>query len=630
MSVDGRRSRASMSRSGAAPQSTRVAIPFFSELPVPLPNLDALRITDVFARAYYASLHTTLPTAPPAGETASSGVDAVPLKAYVPSAEIASAADEHRTTGEVFCAAVARELVESAANLFASRSLDRLVDAYTACAAWDDMRDVVATSFSPQDYGDITVEHRPHSLSVSVAAPCPTNSDGTVATTTTAPTPYFLRSALSLAGVFTRKPSCALAPQTSIISRPLSAGHNVAIEVAHLECPVPPVPVPVDAYCRYVMKVEDALVSPSALSAAQSLHRRGLGRPSGTTRTTKSGDKSASKSSAAPPLLPSPPPQSLLRSGQRGRRVKNKAIGDASHDAALLASRAESRGGHSPVAGSPEPLSDALTTAMQQESPLSFGDFSESVPHPDRSVARVTVTGDVVAQTGGNEPERKHIAKGLSRNSGVVLAVEEDRLWSTGRPRIGLPWTASRKNVVICSVTPPISDADAAVNEEEITPVVEAAAKETTEAPRRRNRGADWKKSSAPDAQSKKEAARAREAWASSFYTTADASEEIPLQNQVQVNPSAGVVVVETNASASPSSTWRSANKAAASSAVVASGGEFIVPTDRMALSSFSDKRATAHRNNGSPSRTKQLNRDNVRTAQVVKAAPALAPRSQH
>ncbi|CAJ1991547.1 hypothetical protein conserved [Leishmania donovani] len=613
MSVDGRRSRASVSRGGAASNSTPASAPFFSEPPVPLPSLDALRTTDVLVRAYYVSLAPTSLRAPPAA-------DAPSVKACEPPAEIVTAAGELKTEGEVFCAALAREVGEAAANLFASRSLDRLVGAYTACAAWDDMRDVVATSFLLQDYGEgVTMTHRPSFLLAATTAP-PKNSDATIATAA-APTPLFLRSALSLAGVSTRTPLCALTPQSLITPPPLSAYHHSASKPTHLLCPVPPASVPMDAYCRYVIAVEEVPVPPSAPDAASPSHRSGLLRPRSTKHGTGHSDKSAAALSTALPLSPSLPPFRPFKRFKRAKRMADKRLPRVSLDAALPAGGAGAHERCVSAAGVQVPSSDALTTAMQQAPPSLLGDNAESLPHAERSGVRVMGIGDSTAQLGGSEVARKHVVKASLRSAGVVLAVEQDRLWSTERACVAPTCRDRRKYGVVCRVEPPPGGgADAAMQDNESVTPAEAAAKDGAEQPRRQGRGTTQRASAAAAAEAK-EAALAREAWISSFYTTAAASEVIPLQDQVQVHPSAGVTVMAANGSASTSPPLRCSNKAAAGNTVVASGGPFAVPADRMALSSFDDKRPAARKGNGGLARTQQPCRDTKRTARPVKAA---------
>ncbi|KAK7199619.1 hypothetical protein NESM_000007000 [Novymonas esmeraldas] len=624
MSSDARKSRASVSRGGGASHAAPAPAPFFSEPPVPLPPLDALRSTDVLVRAYYASLVPQV--AAPAAAATAAGSEAA--RSYLAPAAAAAAAAEVGTAGEVLCAAVAREVVEAAADLFASRSLDRLVGAYTACAAWDDMRDVVATSFLPQDHGEGASS--PPRTACAAGAP---------------PTPLFLRSALSLAGVATRTPSCTLTPQSCISPPPLSAcRHGGDSGPSRLSCPTPPACVPMDAYCRYVLAVEGVPVTAHTLDTTPSALRGANVRRRVTRLAPRSSDKSAAESAVAPSLSPSPPPSGLPKGAKRGKRMGDKHVAASSADASLTP--AGVRGGLESTTGAPAPAFDALTTAMRQAPPSLLGETSQSALHADRSVPRLPGPGgDPAAQTGVGEAEKRHVGRAPPRAGGVVLAVEQDRLWYAERARAAAPRGDRRKDAVSCRVAPPPDEVGAAAAAAaaattaaapgtEAGAAAEAAAKAavtTEESPQQRGRRVTQRgMAGAAAANAKKELTRAREVWTSSFYTTADAAEEIPLQEQVQVCPSAGVTVVATTTAAAALPSARRSNKAAAGATVVASGGEFIVPADRMALAAFDDKRAAARKGNGGPVRAPQLHRDNARTARPVKAASWGPQLSEH
>ncbi|GET91344.1 hypothetical protein, unknown function [Leishmania tarentolae] len=612
MNADGRKSRVSVSRGGATLHSTPASAPFFSESPVPLPSLDTLRTTDILVRAYYVSLAPSSSMTPPAADTSA-------VKECVRPAEIAIAAGAQKTDGEVFCAALAREVVEAAANLFASRSLDRLVGAYAACAAWDDMRDVVATSFLLQDHGDSVIRtHRSGSLVFANGLP-PSSSEATTATAA-ALTPLFLRSALSLAGVSTRTPSCTLTPQSLINPPPLSTYHRSATQPTHLSCPVPPASVPMDAYCRYVMAVEEAPAPPIAPDAVPSSHHSTLLRLRSTRRGTRHLDKSAAESAAPLSLSPSLPPPRQFKRLKRGKRLVEKHLPRASLEEALSESGGGARSRLVSTTSMQAPLSDALTTAMRQAPLPLLGDNAESLSHAERAGVRVVGIGDTTAQPGGSETERKHMVKASLRNGGAMLAVEQDRLWTMERGRVVPTRRDRRKDGVVCRVEPPpSSDTDAAIQDKEPVAPAEAATKDDAGETLQQRRGT-WRRASAAAMLEAKEATLALEAWTSSFYSTADVPEEIPLQDQVQVYPSAGVTVMETNNSGTTSSLRRS-KKADASHTVVACGGPFAVPADRMALSSFDDKRPATRKSNGGLSRTQQPHRDKTRRTRAVKSA---------
>ncbi|CBZ29399.1 hypothetical protein, unknown function [Leishmania mexicana MHOM/GT/2001/U1103] len=385
-----------------------------------------------------------------------------------------------------------------------------------------------------------------------------------------------------------------------------------------------------DAYCRYVMAVEEVPVPSSAPDVPPSFHRNGLLRPRNTKHDTRHTDKSTAESAAALSLSPSLPPSRPFKRFKRGMRMADKRLPRASLDAALPAGGAGAHEKLVSAAGVQAPSSDALTTAMRQ-APLSlFGDNAESLPHAERSGVRVVGIGDSTAQFGGSEVERRHVVKASLRSGGVVLAVEQDRLWSTERARVIPTCRDRRKDGVVCRVEPPSSgSADAEMQDNESAAPAETVAKDSAKQPPRQGRGTRQQASAAATAEVK-EATLAREAWISSLYTTVDASEEIPLQDQVKVNPSAGVTVMATNDSASASPPLRRSNKAAASNTVVASGGPFAVPADRMALSSFDDKRPTARKGNGGVARTQQPFRDTTRVARPVKAAVSETARSGH
>ncbi|KAG5470409.1 hypothetical protein LSCM1_01653 [Leishmania martiniquensis] len=607
MSVDGRKSRASMLRSGATPLSTPAAAPFFSESPVPLPSLDALRKTDVLVRAFYAS---RAPTPPPALPPADSSWEKV---CVLPSA-VVTAVGERETAGEVFCATLAREVVEAAANLFSSRSLDRLVGAYAACAAWDDMRDVVAASFSQQDYGEgVAMSHQQGPLSVATSG-LPPHSDDTAA-----PVPLFLRSALSLAGVSTRTPSCALTPQSSITPPPLCAHHRVPSKPAQLLCPLPPASVPVDAYCRYIMALEAVAAPPTALGLAPSSHSSRLVRLRGTKAGTQYSEKrAAAEKTVKPPLASSPQPPVSIKRSKGGNRMGTLHVTETSDDAALTAPDSGARGGPASGAGVQEPSPDALTTAMRLAPPVLFGDSAENLPHAERSVVRVLDTGSSTAQPGNSETEKRHAVKVSPRGGGVMLVVE-DRLLSVERTHAALLRSDSRKDGVVCRVASPLGDTDAATEEEESAVQAGASSKDATEEPSQRDRRTKRHASAVAAAQAK-EATRAREEWLSSFYATADTAAVAPLLDQVQVYPSAGVTVMAANDSAAAPSPRRSANKTAVGNTVLTSGGEFQVPADRMALCSFDDRGAPLRKGNGTSARAPQPHRDNTLAARPIKA----------
>ncbi|KAG5470824.1 hypothetical protein CUR178_02128 [Leishmania enriettii] len=597
-----------MSRSGPTSLSAPASTPFFSESPVPLPSLDALRKTDVVVRAYYASLARNPPIAPPSADTAAE-------KACVLPAAIVTAAGELQTTGEVFCAALAREVVEAAANLFASRSLDRLVGAYAACAAWDDMRDVVATSFLQQDYGDFVAMAQPKgSLLVANAA---------------TPAPLFLRSALSLAGVPTRTPLCALTPQSCITPPPLAVHHHTPIKLTHLSCPRPPASVPVDAYCRYVMALEEVPVPPGVLDVVQSSRRSGIARSRGTKTGTRRFEKGAAEKAVEPSLLTVPTPPISLKRFKRGNRMGKQCFTETSADAASSAAGAGTRSGQASAAGVQELSFDALTTAMRQAPSSFFGDTAEGLPHAERSVVRVMDTGNITAQFGGSETERRQAAKASPRSCGVMLLVEEDQLLSAERARVAPRLSSSRKNGVVCRVASPRGVSDAATEEMESAVHARASSKDAAEEPPQRDRGTKGQALTVAVAHAK-EAARAREAWLSSFYTTADTSAMTPLQDQVQVYPSAGVTVIAASDSAPASSPPLRSNKAAVDHSIIVSGGDFVVPADRMTLSSFDDKRAPLRKGNGGCARAPNSHRDNARAARLVKAAFSGPKVSEH
>ncbi|KAG5495307.1 hypothetical protein GH5_02962 [Leishmania sp. Ghana 2012 LV757] len=597
-----------MLRNGATSLSAPASTPFFSESPVPPPSLDALRKTDVLVRAYYASLARTPPMAPPPADTAAE-------KACVLPAAIVIAAGELQTTGEVFCAALAREVVEAAANLYASRYLDRLVGAYTACAAWDDMRDVVATSFLQQDYGDGVAMAQPQgSLLVANAA---------------TPAPLFLRSALSLAGVSTRTPSCALTPQSCITPPPLDVHHHTPITLTHLSCPRPPVSVPVDAYCRYVMALEEVPVPTGALDLVQSSHRSGIARSRGTKMGTRRSEKGAAEKAVEPSLLAVPTPPISLKRFRRGNRMGKQCFTETSADAASSVAGAETRRGQASAPGMQEPSFDALTTAMRQAPSSFFGDTAEGLPHAERSVVRVMDTGNIATQFCGSETERRQAAKASPRSCGVMLLVEEDQLLSAERARVALPRSYSRKNGVLCRVASPRGGTDAATEEMESAVHARASSKDPAEEPPQHDRGTKRQASTVAAAHAK-EVDRAREAWLSSFYTTADTSTVTPLQDQVQVYPSAGVTVMAASDSAPASSPPRRSNKAAVDNSIIVSGGDFVVPADRMALSPFDDKRAPLRKGNGGGPRALNSHRDNARAARPVRAAFSGPKVSEH
>ncbi|CAG9579944.1 hypothetical protein LMJF_32_0160 [Leishmania major strain Friedlin] len=385
-----------------------------------------------------------------------------------------------------------------------------------------------------------------------------------------------------------------------------------------------------DAYCRYVMAVEEVPVPPSAPDAASSSHRSGLLRSRSTKHGTGHSDKSGGALSAALPPSPSLPPSRPFKRFKQGKRMADKRLPRASLDAALPAGGAGAHERLVSAASVQVPSSDALTTAMRQAPPSLFGDNAESLPHAERSGVRVMGIGDSIAQLGGSEMERKHVVKASLRSGGVVLAVEQDRLWSTERARVLPMFRDRRKDGVVCRVEPPPgSGADAAMQDNESVAPAEAAAKDGAEQPPRQGRGTRQRASAAAAAEAK-EAMLAREAWISSFYTTADASEEIPLQDQVQVNPSAGVTVMAANGSASASPALRRSNKAAAGNTVVASGGPFVVPADRVALSSFDDKRPAARKGNGGLARTQQPSRNTKRAARLGKATLSGTASSGH
>ncbi|XQJ29546.1 hypothetical protein NXY56_005605 [Leishmania guyanensis] len=377
-----------------------------------------------------------------------------------------------------------------------------------------------------------------------------------------------------------------------------------------------------DAYCRYVMAVEEGPVPPRALDTVPPSHCSGVARVRGTKKSALHSDKRTAALSAAPSLSPSPPAPASFKRFKCAKRMGVKCLTGASLDSALPAG-----GEIAPASSVQEHFSDALTTAMRQALPSLFADNVECLPHVERCVVRVIDTNDSNAQLGGGKTERKRVFKASPRNGGAVLVVEQDELLNMERARVVLPRSDRCRDGVVCRVTPSSCGADAAMEED--AALAKFPTKDSDEEPPRRVRGTKRQTSGKIAAQAK-EMNLAREAWTSSFYTTVNASEEIPLQDQVEVYPSAGVTVMEVNASASASPLLRRSNKAGGGNTVVASGGEFVVPADRMALCSFADKRPAARKGNGHVARTQQPQRGNTRAARPTKAALPGAPCSEH
>ncbi|KPI89618.1 hypothetical protein ABL78_1283 [Leptomonas seymouri] len=617
MAGENRDSRSSFLHTASiGPSSLQPGI-LFAEPPVALPNLDELRATDVLIRAYYISHpKAPLPANPPLiGLVQTAG--ATPLNADTAerplhtsphsSASPATVVTEAKIVGEVIGAALARDVVEAAAKLYTARRSDDLAETYTACATWDDARDVVAGAFLPQDLrGSGLSSEAATENSELPRRDTQQKKQQLEASVQTPPTPVFMRSALSLAGVATRTPTCTLTPQSSLY--PPRFGTSLPVRRAsHVPTgPIPPAGIPMDAFSRYVTVMEDASV-PSAAAVRSCLQlRTPQPRPRATKRKAKAA-KAATPTAASPALSPSPP----LTSNPPGKRGVRGSSGRSQQESP----EPEQTPIHGKVAfRSPAqpPPEDPLTRALRQGLLVSVGDGTQGAAKAERSPGRPSAVGmgltssSFLSMLGGNDGAKKAAGKQFPRGGGGVIAVEQDRLLSTDRGGKSVPRARQRKDGVQCRVLPSDESETSSPPQGDEMPLVDEssannAALEEDKANKRGSRRLPQSNAAknAAGAKAAKDLAAEREAWTTSFFTATDTAGETSLQEQVQVIPSPGVTVVGGAPLPIAAQTARRGHKSSSAGASTALyGGEFTVPADRLALSAFDEKRAAVRKPN--------------------------------
>jgi hypothetical protein len=662
MNSDARASRSSMQRTASVSRNALQSGSSFADPPVALQNLDELRASDVLVRAYYNTLAVAAPPLNPplSSLTLSPRAAAVPAEAAMhpphavhPSSSIgagaspATSAAEARAVGEVICASLARDVVEAAASLYTSRRLNDLVETYTACATWDDARDAVAGAFLPQDLHGNEL----HTGGAATALAGATFASRATATNqqqrSSAPIPVFMRSALSLAGVATRTPTCTLTPQSSLSPPPLGTPALTRRDASATAGPTPPASVPMDVFSRYVTVVEEEAPTPTAAAECPSSPLRAPAGPrtraaKGKTKNAELGAASstaeATAATAGATLAPSPP-MAPNAAGKRGTRVSQKRSLQPSQ-ASFQQEVSLGRGKTISSPAARPPSDDPLTRALRQGLPNASGDGTAGVGKGERLPARPaggvglsSTSFPSVAGGGGGEAAKKAAAKQKSPSGGVVVAVERDQLWNVDRSgKTIVRGGGQRKDGVRCHVVP----------SEEATIVVpsqggdasgaagsavgnEANAKDAgvtktdAGASGGHRRPPPNKARSAATLKTKKGAMAEREAWTASFFSATDAAGETSLQDQVQVTPSPGVTVVVggTPSATAAQGTRRGLNGAAAgANSTVVHGGDFAVPADRLALSAFEEKRVAVRKSNGPGRLTSPAT---VRPAQVFR-----------
>ncbi|KPA84497.1 hypothetical protein ABB37_01047 [Leptomonas pyrrhocoris] len=621
MSGDSRTSRASLQRPTSATPVLLQSCSLFADPPVALPNLDELRAADVLVHAYYGTLaKTSLPPSPPftslSVQSGASPLDAGGAKhgpdpLPPPSAYPASVVAEATTVGEVIGASLAREVVEAAANLYTSRRLDDLVETYTACATWDDARDVVASAFLPQDVRGNGLSSEPARANAEVPVQdAPQREQLLGASAQSLPTPVFMRSALSLAGVTTRTLTSILTPQSSLYPPPLGTTLPVRCATHDTTGPTPPPSVPMDAFSRYVLLVEEVPPPTAAADRPRSPLRGSPPRPRATRSKAKSAERSTPAAAAAA-LSPSPPVTVNAPGKRSTRRSQRRSLQPL--QASSLPEPASSRGkiSFSPTAQTPP--EDPLTRALRQGLFSATVDGAPGAVKAERPPARPAVTGVGLSSSsfpsimGGNDTLKKVAGKQALRAAGVI-AVEQDRLWTTDRGGKSQPRGGQHKDAVRCHVVPNEEDDASKLAQEDEVAVVNEGSAHAAEAERdQRGKGGSRRaplsntaKSAAAAAKTKKALTAEREAWTASFFSATDAAGEAPLQDQVQVMPSPGVKVVGGAFSPTAAQTTRRGHKGAAAGAnTMMDGGDFTVPADRMALSAFDEKRVAVRKPNG-------------------------------
>lgn len=627
MSGDNRAARASVQRTASVSRNNLQSGILFAEPPVALPNLDELRAADVLVRAYYDTLAKT--PAPSSSATVGLPMDLLPAAAAAAPTESAEAAApsvavaERRAAAESIGAALARAVVESAAQLYTSRRLDDLVETYTACAAWDDARDVVAGSFLPQDLCGSGLHGGAAGAQV---AGLPALSGGAPQATAA---PLFLRSALSLAGVVTRTPTCTLTPQSSLTPPPLGSTSRSArgtrSRTPHNTWgPEPPACVPMDAYARYVTVVEEAPVPAAAAERPSSPQRAAAARPRVAKGKAKAADATsgaAAAAAAATTALSPSPPIVATPAGKRDGRGTSKTSLQLPRTPSQPLEASHARGKTIFGATAQPSTEDPLTRALRLSGASAVVDGAAGAARADRNAPRPAGAPLPAVVAGGADAERKagpkpspRVAGGGAAGGGgsaVVLAVEHDRLVTTERGAKALQRGGQRKDGVRCRVlagegsggaTPSprgeeVADAErstASPAEMNGEPVVQRGGKRSPQSAATKAAGAKGRKAAPAE----------REAWTASFFNATDAAGEASLQDQVQVSPSPGVTVVGGALPPSNAQSARRGHKAAAAASAVLHGGDFAVPADRLALSAFEEKRVAGRKANGGANAT--------------------------
>lgn len=630
MSGDNRASCSSMQRTASVSRTGLQSGSSFAEPPVALPNLDELRAADVLVRAYNDTLvKTPLPSKPPscsfllgprspAKDVEAPGHASRSAAPLVSTASRVVAAAEAKTVGEVVAAAVARDVVEAAARLYTTRRLDDLVETYVACATWDDAYDVVTSAFLTQDMqGDGLQREGAAQKSEAPSSTKDSSQDRQGNTPAPLPTPVFMRSALSLAGVATRTPTCTLTPQSSLTPPPFGTSMAVRRTSRDTAGPTPPASVPMDAFSRYVTVVEEAPTPVAAECPSSLLRAPPAPRQHSTKRKAKNTAQSTATAAAAAGVaakLSASPPVAASASVKRGARGPQKRLQRPSQ----TPSQPETAPGRgktilSPTAQPPPPPEDPLTRALRQGILATTGDDAASAAKAERPPARPAAGAGLSSLSfpsvvGGNDGAKKAACRQSPRGGGVIV-VEQDRLVNIERGGRVAVRGGPRSDGVRCRVAPSedgeaarLTEGDAATATAAISGTEVETANTNKFVGRGTQNGATESATAAATpaaAKAKKAAVAEREAWTASFFTATDAAGEASLLDQVQVRPSPGVTVIGGAPSQTATQTARRGHKgAAAGASAVAYGGDFAVPADRLALSTFEEKRVAARKLN--------------------------------